>query len=506
MGGWVNAVGVVCLVGVAHAQSIPSADIELLRPSMMPGAWIGQAGARVGAEPSVRAGAVLQLQREPLVLWDEVAGTITPVLEHRGSITTGASIVVVPRLALGASTTFLINSGSTPDAQIPGFSIADLRLELAAQVVDQPDVALAAVADVFVPTGSRQALSGEEKPRLGAATTLDVGPARGGGLLSLGLMARPRIDAGPDFFLGTELTLAVGGRIAPIPDRLEVLVELETRTSLLRFLRGGAETPVEVRAGLRTHPHRAVRLDAAIGAGLSSGYGTPAVRAVLGVTLRPRWPWVAPGQAGKPAPEPQPEPEPEVRDDWEDPVEDGFETLDDEDDEVWEADAPRPESADDLSDFEYDPASDAPPEPKPPPRAWLVDDVIEIDARVLFEVGSDRLVPEAGPVLQAVADLLAAQPALAHLLVEGHASIEGAAEPNYDLSVRRAQTVLRALVEAGVSPVRLSARGMGEVVPTQGADGEQVVPEDRRVVFRVVQRRPPDPGSPDSWRKPWEER
>ena len=139
------------------------------------------------------------------------------------------------------------------------------------------------------------------------------------------------------------------------------------------------------------------------------------------------------------------------------------------------------------------------PEPEPEvveeeeeaPLAELVADSIVINAPIEFEQDSDALLESSFPVLQEVRTVLKEHPEIAHVLIEGHASLEGRTAYNWDLSNRRAASVFRWLVESGVSSVRLSYRGMGEAVPRSTRRTARVREEDRRVEFHVVERLDP---------------
>ena len=63
--------------------------------------------------------------------------------------------------------------------------------------------------------------------------------------------------------------------------------------------------------------------------------------------------------------------------------------------------------------------------------------------------------------------------------VVGHASTDGDAGYNQQLSERRALAVQNYLTAQGVRPVRLAAFGMGETQPLPGIPGED--PRNRRV-------------------------
>ena len=83
--------------------------------------------------------------------------------------------------------------------------------------------------------------------------------------------------------------------------------------------------------------------------------------------------------------------------------------------------------------------------------------------------------------------LLASEMSDQRFVIEGHASAEGSYENNLALSQRRAETIVRELVRAGVDPERLVPVGFGESEARYPADAkESLRSQDRRVVvFRM---------------------
>ncbi len=105
---------------------------------------------------------------------------------------------------------------------------------------------------------------------------------------------------------------------------------------------------------------------------------------------------------------------------------------------------------------------------------------------IQFASGSAIVQPESESILDEAADLLIANPAVA-LEIGGHTDSLGGEEANQTLSEARAQAVLDALVERGVTN-DLSAVGFGErrlkVSPDQ--DDPAAQQENRRIEFRIV--------------------
>ncbi|MDX1698155.1 MAG: OmpA family protein, partial [Thiohalobacterales bacterium] len=83
---------------------------------------------------------------------------------------------------------------------------------------------------------------------------------------------------------------------------------------------------------------------------------------------------------------------------------------------------------------------------------------------VNFKYDSAELTPPSMAVLDSVAAVLRERP-VQPLEVGGHASAEGDAPYNMELSKKRAQTVRAYLVKRGVKPELLTYRGYGETRP-----------------------------------------
>jgi len=89
--------------------------------------------------------------------------------------------------------------------------------------------------------------------------------------------------------------------------------------------------------------------------------------------------------------------------------------------------------------------------------------------------------------------VLAANPSLTRIRVEGHTDDRGNDGHNMDLSRRRAASVVRWLTEHGIAADRLDPWGCGEVVPAGPNDTSEQRQTNRRVEFRVVEP-PPEGG------------
>lgn len=113
---------------------------------------------------------------------------------------------------------------------------------------------------------------------------------------------------------------------------------------------------------------------------------------------------------------------------------------------------------------------------------------ISISDKMLFKSGSSDVTDAAQTVLGKVAQVLNNQPQI-EFMVEGHTDnvpIKSACvQDNWDLSVRRATTVVRMLQNRfGIDPKRMTAGGRSEYVPVQGNDTVEGKAANRRT--RIV--------------------
>jgi OOP family OmpA-OmpF porin len=100
---------------------------------------------------------------------------------------------------------------------------------------------------------------------------------------------------------------------------------------------------------------------------------------------------------------------------------------------------------------------------------------------IYFDTDSAAIKPESEPTLKAIAGLLMAETSI-KLYVVGHTDMTGTLEHNMDLSARRAQSVVEALVSNyGIAAGRLAAKGAGPLCPV----GTNATEEGRKLNRRV---------------------
>ena len=103
---------------------------------------------------------------------------------------------------------------------------------------------------------------------------------------------------------------------------------------------------------------------------------------------------------------------------------------------------------------------------------------------ILFQSGSATIAAESLPAIDELAADLAICPE-ASVEVEGHTDSDGDDAANLALSVFRAEAVVEALIERGVSPDRLYAIGYGESLPIASNETRAGKQANRRIAFNL---------------------
>ena len=107
--------------------------------------------------------------------------------------------------------------------------------------------------------------------------------------------------------------------------------------------------------------------------------------------------------------------------------------------------------------------------------------------RVYFEAGKATLTPESISQLRNVATLLRAYPQ-AHIKLGGYTDDTGTYKVNKELSEARARTAWASLVEMGISPSRINARGYGPNYSISSNATEEGRAQNRRLSVKVLQK------------------
>jgi outer membrane protein OmpA-like peptidoglycan-associated protein len=126
------------------------------------------------------------------------------------------------------------------------------------------------------------------------------------------------------------------------------------------------------------------------------------------------------------------------------------------------------------------------------PRVYRSENKIKVLERVNFATDQDIILPESFGILEEAAELINAHKEWQEILIEGHCDSRASDAYNLDLSQRRANSVMRFLLQHGVDPSRLRAEGFGRSRPLPGVDGttEAGMALNRRVEFTILKVAP----------------
>lgn len=153
-----------------------------------------------------------------------------------------------------------------------------------------------------------------------------------------------------------------------------------------------------------------------------------------------------------------------------------------------------PAPGEDAADNPAETAQPAAPQPQPATPAPTPNNFAFCDQQlaalsaenaILFQSGAAIIADSAGPELDAFAQVLAQCPNT-DVHVEGHTDSDGDARLNLALSVARAEAVVNALAERGISVDRLYAIGYGESQPVADNATAAGKRQNRRIVVTVV--------------------
>lgn len=123
----------------------------------------------------------------------------------------------------------------------------------------------------------------------------------------------------------------------------------------------------------------------------------------------------------------------------------------------------------------------------PPPPVVQVPARIELREKIQFAKNSDRILEVSHAVLDEAVTEIQAHPQIRRIRVEGHASADGKADHNLDLSARRARAVRAYLVAHGIAEGMLDAEGFGSTQPVADNETAEGREANRRVELRVIE-------------------
>ncbi len=139
------------------------------------------------------------------------------------------------------------------------------------------------------------------------------------------------------------------------------------------------------------------------------------------------------------------------------------------------------------------PVTGAPPAavakaPPPPPRVEVRDNKIEIHDKIQFDYDKATIKEASFSLMNEIAQVIAKNPQIKRIRIEGHASSEGTPAHNRTLSDDRARSVMKYLTEHGVLPNALTAIGFGADRPIADNTTAEGKEKNRRVEFVILEQ------------------
>lgn len=131
-----------------------------------------------------------------------------------------------------------------------------------------------------------------------------------------------------------------------------------------------------------------------------------------------------------------------------------------------------------------------------PAKVVVTEKEIKILQKVEFDFNKATIKPVSNSLLDEVAAVMKDYPEITKIEVQGHTDSKGSDAHNKLLSQRRAEAVQKALVSRGVDEGRLSNKGYGEEEPIASNDTDEGRAQNRRVQFKILERKKKAPEAP----------
>jgi len=113
---------------------------------------------------------------------------------------------------------------------------------------------------------------------------------------------------------------------------------------------------------------------------------------------------------------------------------------------------------------------------------------IEILEKIYFETDKAIIKPVSFPLLDAIIKTLKGNPQILQIEIQGHADERDSHAHNLKLTDDRAHSVKSYIVNKGIDPHRLMAKGYGETRPVDKRHNEEAWSKNRRVEFVILKR------------------
>jgi OmpA-OmpF porin, OOP family len=301
-----HAKAVVCaLLALSPGQLKADERLALNRfePSEPGSRWFTADSLELSGSRKLALGVVTDWAHKPLVAYGADGEALTVMSRDQVFVHARGSVVIVDGVRVGVAVPLLVHqTGSVIDmAEGPyqvdeGVALGDVRLSGDLRIVGREGEAFTAAGGLvmYVPTGSREALAGENQPRL--QPRFQVAGELGTFVYAAraGVLFRPRRASIADETIGSELMLGGAAGVQAIDRRLLVGPVFMLATPLQSDILSGWNTPFEAQLAASYDVGDDVRVGTAFGPGLSQGLGAPELRWLIAAEWDPAPPPPAP--------------------------------------------------------------------------------------------------------------------------------------------------------------------------------------------------------------------
>lgn len=538
----------LCLSGAASAQ-----DVQNFRPAAGTWNYLSAQSAQTAPRGALVPSLYLNYGRNPYTLRDTSGEVTDAIVSSMITADLLAVYGITDWLDLSVALPFSQVGGGvdlTGASRGAGFAVGDIRLMPKATVFDVGLIKLAVAIPVSLPSGDAASFTSDDTPTVHpkAIAELNLGHTRAA--VNLGFKYRASNPGLGPLEVGNEVSYSAAATHELHPG-LFALAEVFGVTPAESVRSDESSRPLEGLAGARYHTGWCGVFTGAAGLGIIGDYGTPQFRAIAGFAWQcPEAP--APALTdrdhdGLADPVDACPDDPEDIDHFEDtdgcpdpdndrdglldvvdncPLEaedkDGFEDTDgcpdpdNDQDGILDGDDTCPLAPEDVDGFLDtdgcpDPDNDkdqildvddaCPMEPETingisdedgcpdTVKVSLTSRKIEILDRIYFAFKRHEIEPRSFPVLDQVAAVLANNPKILGIRIEGHTDSRGTKRVNVPLSQRRAEAVRKYLIEKGINPVRLEAKGYASSRPLMAPGTKEAADKNRRVEFIILKKR-----------------
>jgi len=494
--------------GQASAQDARF-DVQAFRPLGAPQDLVTVGQSRPLSHLSISGGAFLNFSLDPLVL--VAAGTHSKALSvvgNRLQLDVMASVGLFDWVELGLDMPLVLAQGGDnleaigTEGFVQSFTPGDLRLTAKVAVPGlrrAPEGSGFGAALTFglgLPTGIQEAFASDGETTWTPGLMLDY-RFESGILLALntGLWLRPdREFAGVQW--GNSATFGLGAEVPILRSSGITAVGMLSGSAPLEKLPDNPmQLPAELLVGLRWYSGLGLTFTVGGGGGCGCSLTSPTMRLFTSII------WVpsvtkeyAALERFKEPPQPPPPPPPPVDPDGDSVIGEG--------DRCPATAGPVENGGCPDTDIDEDGVADRLDRcPETPtgargregcPLARVEGNKIVILDQVHFATDQDVILPESFPILEEVADQLLRHQSIQRVLVEAHTDARATDAYNYDLSRRRAASVMNFLLDSGIAVERLCSAGFGRSRPLAANDSESNMALNRRVEFTIL---PPTEGA-----------